>query len=165
MKNDSLIKSGIIEEANLLTSDIFTAFSQNALYMAMHTDLFVSQKYDETFTKNIKPETLLSLRLFQADEELLINRYDLMKPFTYRLRCDTNLCEDDFFDETQFLDIDARRSTNGLFYPTTGNKSYSLPLYHNENAIKIRNYIHYSDTGRAEIVDFRIVGFCKKEVE
>ncbi|MEG1931343.1 MAG: CRISPR-associated protein Csx19 [Anaerovorax sp.] len=164
MNSEYITDKGTIDESGFFTADVFHVLVDGENYMALHTDQFVAQKYDDHFKENVNPETLLSLRLFSKTKELFVNRNDLGKPFTYRLACDEAVPEENFLDEIQFLDIDGKRSKEGEYYPITGNKAYKLPLQNGENAIKIRNYIKYSETGRAEVVDFRIVGFCKKEV-
>ncbi len=107
---------------------------------------------------------LLELRAFDGTRELWLHRSALKVPFHFRVACDEGLDEADWFDEQQLLDDNGEAGP----FRASGGGVYSLPVEKREGqpalAVVLRHYIRYSEeTGRAELCDFRILGFREGE--
>lgn len=110
-------------------------------------------------------EKLLELRAYNENEELhgVRDTIGADAKFAWRIVSDerqgvAESCYDAHFDDTQYLDIDEKRSSSGS-YVTTGGGDYRLPSEDARDARKVvvRNYIIFDNDGMARIVDFRIV--------
>ncbi len=104
---------------------------------------------------------VLEIRIFNADKELKLSRSDIGRDFSQRKLPNSNLTDEESYDEIQYLDIDedkSKRCPDGMVY-TTGGGKYSLPLTNVKNAkIRIRYYWgKYEKTGQAKIEDWRLV--------
>ena len=114
-----------------------------------------------------KEEKILEIRIFNKDEEFKLVRTDISKDFVMRHRKDENLEERDYMDESQYLDIDTKKTgemaEKGGYVYATGGGRYYLPENKVENLkIKIRYYFdRYKNSGQARICDWRVVGFEK----
>lgn len=115
-----------------------------------------------------KENKILEIRIFNENEELKLIRTDISKDFALRYRKDENLSKDLYMDESQYLDIDTKKSgtvsENGGYVYATGGGKYYLPINEIEDSkIKIRYYFdRYEESGQARICDWRIVGFESK---
>lgn len=107
----------------------------------------------------------LDIRVFDESGEIHFVRGSIADDFIVRKIIDLpDIDETSYFDESQFLDIDTKRSdaTKGKAV-ATGGGIYPLPLENYDDAkIVIRNYVEYEkDTGRAYIKDWRCVRFVE----
>lgn len=138
----------------------------NGYAVMCYTDRFSVAKYP--FDSNAEKEwkknfhKLLDCRIFDKDSEVHMMRGDIGRAFTSRTITD-NEEKRDYYDDEQFLDIDAKRSEK-LFQSShrvraTGGGEYFLPLdsYKDAKAV-IRNYISYDDIRQAYISDWRLAG-------
>ena len=104
---------------------------------------------------------VLEIRIFNVDKELKLSRSDIGRDFTQRKLPNSDLTDEESYDEIQHLDIDedkSKKCPDGMVY-TTGGGKYSLPLTNVKNAkIRIRYYWgKYEKTGQAKIEDWRLV--------
>ena len=104
---------------------------------------------------------VLEIRIFNVDKELKLSRSDIGRDFTQRKLPNSDLTDEESYDEIQYLDIDedkSKKCPDGMVY-TTGGGKYSLPLTNVKNAkIRIRYYWgKYEKTGQAKIEDWRLV--------
>lgn len=111
---------------------------------------------------------LLEVRAFNEEWEYHAIRSSLDAPFVWR--CIYDDASDDGFsemtlDDFHYLDIDVKQSNPDICeYRTTGGGFYRLPVA-NAQRIHLRNYLEYDDDGLLHVIDFRIVGFSKEEVD
>jgi hypothetical protein len=112
-----------------------------------------------------KKTKILEIRIFNENEELKLVRTDISKEFVMRHKVDKNLDKDSYMDESQYLDIDTKKTgallENGGYVYATGGGKYYLPRNDIEGLkIKIRYYFDsYENSGQARIGDWRILGF------
>lgn len=112
-----------------------------------------------------KEDKILEIRIFNKNEELKLIRTDISKEFVMRHKSDKNLEESLYMDESQYLDIDTKKtgvvSEGGEYVYATGGGKYYLPRNDIEDLkIKIRYYFErYENSGQARIGDWRIVDF------
>lgn len=135
----------------------------------MCTDCFEVMEYPqeetEIFLAENWKERLLDVRIFDSKKEYRMFRGDVGKPFSETI-LDDRL--GDYFDDEQYLDIDAKRSAN-IFtenkkVKATGGGSYSLPLTDFENVkLIIRNYLGYDERGHAYVKAIRLIDFEKDD--
>ena len=127
-------------------------------------DMNGCSKNGEKHTLNGKEEKVLEIRIFNADQERKLFRGDIGRRFHEGVISDqeTGL---DFYDETQLLDIDEKRSES-LFQESgrvmsMGGGSYFLPLKSMKDArVRIRYYLDcYPESGQARICGWRLVQF------
>lgn len=112
-----------------------------------------------------EPEKLLEVRAFGEEGEYRAWRSCVDEEFQCReLRDDSLPTElDGWFDESQYLDIDAKRTSGTLAF-AIGAGSYHLPEAAIGNELlKIRYYYRYDGDGIARKADWRLVGFAQKE--
>ncbi len=110
---------------------------------------------------------VLEIRVFNADKELKLSRSDIGRDFTQRKLPNSDLTDEESYDEIQYLDIDedkSKRCPDGMVY-TTGGGKYSLPLKKIKNSkLKIRYYLSkYQESGQAVIKDWRIMELMEGE--
>lgn len=111
-----------------------------------------------------KEDKLLEVRIFNTEQEIKMFRTDILQDFQIR-HIDDRLDGRDYGEESQFLDIDTKKSK--LIFEekhevyTTGGGKYYLPLEKMEDAkILIRYYYDsYKDSGQARVCDWRLVDF------
>lgn len=124
---------------------------------------------------------LLELRVFDAERELWAHRSMLGEVFSWRIAADgvieDNLksCEQRAFfkdaknymlETCQLLDKDDKHlpegegEYGGKLLRSTGRGVYELPIG-GEDAVQLVSYIRYDDNGMANVVDYRLKGFCK----
>lgn len=122
-----------------------------------------------TANADIKEDKLLEIRCFDENGELHAVRSELGEPFSFRRIPDkeSKLCDEcDFFDESQYLDIDSAKTeekNDGSVY-ATGGGSYHLPDdAKGKSMLLVRYYYRFDDDGVANIYDWRLVGFTDKE--
>lgn len=150
----------------------FEAFISEAKYIegyiiASLTDEYIVDNWPMMQKSSLKGKEnkILEIRVFNKNEELKLIRTDISKDFMMRHKIDKNLSEDLYMDESQYLDIDTKRSVtvseDGGYVYSTGGGKYYLPWENIENVkIKIRYYFDkYENSGQARISDWRIVGF------
>lgn len=114
-------------------------------------------------------EKITEIRAFNNTREIWLHRECLGVDFCVREKDDSDIGEDDYFDETQLLDIDttvvAVEKDGKTTFTATGGGKYTLPAKADDNAVKIRNYLRFNEkTGRAEFDDFRILDFVKADI-
>ena len=111
-----------------------------------------------------KESKILEVRIFDKEQEIKLFRTDISKEF--KMRCmDDRLQNRDYTEESQFLDIDTKKSKQTFeerneVYATGGGKYY-LPLKTMEDAKVIIRYYYdsYKESGQARICDWRLVDF------
>lgn len=113
-------------------------------------------------------EKVTEIRAFDENREIWFHRDALGIDFYCREINDTDA--DAIFDETQLLDIDTVfeviEKDGKTTFTATGGGKYTLPVPADVNAVKVRNYLSFNKhTGRAEVCDFRILGFVKAAIE
>jgi len=103
----------------------------------------------------LNEDKLLEIRCFDKNGEYHAYRSFVTSDFTER-----EITQDDkydgWYDEPQYLDIDAQKS-NGLDIMATGGGKYHLPV--EAKKITVRFYYKFNEDGVAEKVDFRLVEF------
>lgn len=109
---------------------------------------------------------LLELRVYDGHKELKIWRPGLGDEFYGRVASETDM-ENCFFED-QYLNIDSFRDQGNGYYEITsvGGGRYTgpdtMPISHKDCMLTVCNYLDYhSESGQAEIVDWRIIGFKK----
>ena len=113
-------------------------------------------------------EKVTEIRAFDENKEIWLHRDSLGTDFYCREIDDGNLSEENYFDETQMLDIDSEFMVKDgkTTFISMGGGRYTLPVGPKENAVVIRNYLSYNEkTGRAETRDFRVLRFDMVEPE
>lgn len=129
---------------------------------------------DREITGGTLPEAIpdmgkvTEIRAFDKNKEIWLHRDSLGTDFYCRETDDRDLSKEDYFDETQLLDIASVFTVNDgkTTFTSTGGGRYTLPVGPKENAVVIRNYLSYNEkTGRAEARDFRVLGFTTAEAE
>lgn len=111
-----------------------------------------------------KEDKVLEIRIFNEEEERKLFRGDIGKHFHERRISDNDLKED-YYDESQLLDIDKKRSEESFLKTgrvrTMGGGSYYLPLQSMEDArVLVRYYLsRYENSGQARVCDWRLVKF------
>lgn len=123
----------------------------------------------------IAENKLLEIRVFNETKEVKAFRSDISKEFSIRLVDDAvaglqnGRDYSDYMDESQYLDIDTKRSAK--CFPeshevvTTGGGRYYLPADSmNDTKVIVRTYFdRYAETGQARVFDWRIVGFREEK--
>ena len=111
-----------------------------------------------------KEHKLLEARIFDTNQEIKLFRTSISKEFKLR-HIDDRVDKRDYEQESQFLDIDTKKSEKSFkksheVYATGGGKYY-LPLKKMQDAkVLIRYYYEcYEDSGQARVCDWRLVGF------
>lgn len=104
---------------------------------------------------------LLEVRVFSTEKELKIMRPSMDCDFSYRLIDDTEVPDEMYMDEVQYLDI---ANSSGTQYTAKGGGTYTLPA-EDLKMVRIRNYISYNSEGIAQMTDFRIVEFLGGETD
>ena len=160
----------ILKKGSCLSKEIISIIKdnmeQNYLYLAECTDLYTSGSSNLEAFLNEKADTLLELRVFSKEKELLFTRSMIGSKFQWRLTNDENLEETDYLDTTQYIDINPIFSTeeaDRIRLCTTVGGTYSLPIKADQNAVKIRAYITYNNNGMASVTDHRVCGFTRKQ--
>lgn len=151
MNPSYISESGVIaaETLNALAAEKISGGSM----ILMYTDRFrclPQQEIEDT-------AHLLEARIFTETAELKIMRPCAEGDFFYRLIDDRNVSPELYLEETQYLDVDDKRSS-GTQYTATGGGTYTLPV-ENARRLLIRNYISYDAEGIAQITDFRAVAY------
>lgn len=158
-------------------------FRDGLLYIACFTDRFESGIADKAAVSGISLESLLEIRIFNNEVELLARRSHINGDFYWRIASDrartqnfkhikANEPDNDlpekeemtYFIQYQQLDINREKSKGSKLISTVGGR-YSLPLNGNENAAKLMIYMVYDERGMAAAADFRICGFEERNVE
>lgn len=151
----------------LIASLIASEFegSADACFFEMHSDRRLGFRRLEDAGNDWNH--LLELRVFDGEKELKIWRPEIGAGFYARTAAAAapEVC----FMEEQYLDIGSfRPSCDGYIeIVSTGGGRYTIPDSvsidrHKDCKLTVCNYIDYrEDTGQAEIVDWRIVGFKK----
>ena len=105
---------------------------------------------------------LLELRLFNDAAELHLVRRTLKEDFFMRTVADGEGEDLLTLDETQFLDIDDKKSDPSMLsYKATAGGVYTLPVP--ADRILIRNYYGFDADNLAFVKDFRIVALKEGE--
>ena len=146
-------KTAPLDEARLLE---IRCFDESGEYFARRDGV------DGTFTareitndKSQKGETVFWEEAQEGQESYVLNKTIGTD--------DSEVCADGSFDEAQYLDIDTKRSGNGLTY-TTGGGMYHLPEdAANKALILVRTYYAFDDNGIARKFDWRLVKFTNEE--
>jgi len=134
-------------------------------FLAFHSDRFIAGKYIEKALEGIDWTSLLEIRLFSAEQEMLARRTMSGKNnlFQWRVASEAGLSSTDYVSRIQTLDIDSsytQRGDNGnLQLMTTGGGKYELPIEEGMDSIKIISYIDYDAEGMAYFYDNRYAGF------
>lgn len=144
--------------------DITRQMQGPVYYSAEQTDRYDVGAWGDDVPSRIQEENLLSLRVFNADREIRLSRTDIGQELLLR---DTQGKdgEREYYDEWQWLDVDAAQS-EGTHLVTTGGGSYAFPLAapyseHQHPAVQIRYYLaHQPQTGLTYISDWRCVTFA-----
>lgn len=160
-------------EDNKARKVTFEEFKDEAKYIegyivASLTDEYIVDRWPvmQKDTLEDKKDKILEIRIFNESEELKLVRTDISKEFAMRHKTDENLEEDLYMDESQYLDIDTKKtgevSEDGGYVYATGGGKYYLPRNDIKDLkIKIRYYFdRYENSGQARIGDWRIVGFA-----
>ena len=150
----------------------FEEFINEAKYIegyivAQLTDEYIVDCWPEMqkSTLDSKADKILEIRIFNENEELKLIRTDISKEFVMRYRTDEYLNKDLYMDESQYLDIDTKKTgktyENGGYVYATGGGKYYLPINRIDDLkVKIRYYFDkYESSGQARISDWRIVSF------
>ncbi len=124
------------------------------------TDSETAEKLDKDFASK-----LIDMRIFDEEKEYRIFRGDVSSKSFFFRKLDDSYSEINFDDE-QFVDIDAVRTTadciNSGKARAIGGGFYKMPLKNVQNSrldeikIYIRNYVDYDEYGQAYIKDWRI---------
>ena len=140
-------------------STITEAVAKYKYSLAIWTD-----KTDFIVDKNeaLKEEKLLEIRCFDESGEFRAYRSSIASNFKEREITDDEAYADFFIDESQYLDIDEKMSTESIKY-TTGGGTFTLPEGVNEKMMLVRTYYKYDDNGIARKYDWRLVGFTNDE--
>lgn len=143
--------------------------------LIMATDRLILASYPlsnehEEYMKKSFYDKVFEIRLFNANKECHLIRGDVRSNFKYRVKEDINLEDEAYYDDEQYLDIDAVKSEysyaeNRSVY-SIGGGNYHLPFdTYRDVKIKIRNYIAYEEySGQAYIEDWRLVTLFRGEV-
>lgn len=133
----------------------------------MLTDSFIVDRYplsseNEKLLEEALDQKLLDMRIFNENIEYRLFRTDAGKEFRISRLSDEGR---DFFDESQYLDVDDKRSEESFkrdgIVRATGGGYYRLPLESYRNAkVIIRNYVDYDEnSGQAYVKAWRLAGF------
>jgi len=139
--------------------------------MALFTDKIELTSWPDGRMKLAAAEDrLLEVRVFDRDREIKLFRSSIGSEFKKRLKDDREDTEKEYFDETQYLDIDMNRSKASFAVDktvyTTGGGKYTLPIEGDirDCKVRIRYYLsRYEDSGQARVSDWRVVGWCEDE--
>lgn len=107
-----------------------------------------------------EPDKLLELVAFDESGEVRFRRFCVGEDFFVRELLTESAAEDDaggYFDKTQFLDIDTKRS-NGCVKFAIGGGKYHLPVPDAEKLV-VRYYYRFDEDGMAYVYDKRLVRF------
>lgn len=148
------------------------------IVLAELSDCILLETWEKAKPVLVKEEIkILDVRVFNDRAEYRLFRGNIGEDFQIRVidaskegQGDYN----DFYDECQFLDIDAKESlgNNGSLMQqgvitATGGGTYRLPEMncdYNNLKIKIRYYFkQYKKTGQAKVFDWRIVGLGERK--
>ena len=165
MEKKWIKESGIcrIEEVE----GILNKFLSDGRYLMGCTDSYNTGYWSVSAFADIELASMLELRVFNSDREVLFFRSMLDEKIQWRVTDDTELEELDFFDSEQFIDINEEKSVYFAdekmmsLFTTVGGK-YMLPIDQGQNAVRIRKYISYDKNGMAHVEDQRVVSFMKK---
>lgn len=112
-------------------------------------------------------EKLLEVRVFDSSYEFRAYRSTVLADFKIREITDDSVYGDGFFDENQYLDIDAKASGvlgEVCVKQATGGGRFHLPENQVESTmLTVRYYYKYDSDGIAGVFDWRLVGFDDKE--
>jgi hypothetical protein len=153
-------------------------------YFALYTGAIQAGSYNPQsgFSPSLdgasnKLPLLLELRIYNETQELKVIRSQIGREFKYRLASESDLSKADYFEETQYLDIDSETTKeyrakgtkppldSKQFFMTGGGK-ISFPTGDRLKQIKIINYLSYDEeTGNLQIPDFRIKSLRRTEVD
>lgn len=173
-----------IEEQGTVSHDklkekLLESCNENHLYLAYFTDGFTSGNACRDEIEKLPTDTLLEIRIFCDEMELLARRSNLDEDFRWRLASDQARTanfkmqknteegkwlprkeEMTYLIQYQTLDIKERLQDNRILSMVGG--IYSLPLKENESTAKVMTYLSYDERGMAAAVDFRICGFTEE---
>ncbi len=151
MEFDKFIESIDIEEGN-------------GWILASLTDEYYVSSWSREALIEIDKEKLLEIRVFNEVVEHKLYRANIDNEFIARSIKDVDY--NDYYDEVQYLDIDATKGVKNGFVTTTGGGVYKYPIQGSnkiDNAkVRIRYYLgKYEETGQARIEDWRVVEFLE----
>lgn len=133
-----------------------TADMTDAFYTAELTDRYIVGEWPAC--ESLDATKILEIRVFNKHKEVKLFREDIGESLCIRERNDTG----DYYDECQYLDIDAKK-TEGTRFVTTGGGFYDVPVGIAEMQIpmiRIRYYLKQdARTGQTYIYDWRCVDF------
>lgn len=137
--------------------------SNEYLYLAMYTDRFDSGKY--CGSTEIAADSLLEIRIFDDNRELLFLRKSLSENFCWRyIVHDETIPSESYYLRYYLIDKNETESRQRLdngnlsILSTVGGR-YSLPVSETEKRIKVMTYVDYDDNGMAYAADNRVCGF------
>lgn len=142
-------------------------FMSDGRFLMGCTDSYNTGYWFEDAFKDIEMESMLELRVFNLDREILFFRSMLGEVVQWRVTDDSGLGKMDFFDVEQFIDINEEKSVYNedekmMYLITTVGGRYKLPIDKGQNAVKIRKYVTYDGNGMAHVEDQRVIEFIKK---
>ena len=103
---------------------------------------------------------LLEIRMFDEQGEFKALRGKIGSDFVWRYISDESIDKCYTYDETQFLDVDLKK-TSGTEYVSIGGGHYEMPAA-NYDRVEIRHYGTYDENGAFVLKDFRVVKLLKK---
>ena len=165
--------SGMENEGNL-PALVKQFLSGDRIFLAYSTDSFQAGYAKGEILDKLVSAKLLELRIFSEEQEISFRRSFIGELFQWRIASEKDVPESCYIVQYQTLDINRDRVEkegnprdqygNCILY-TTGGGKYSLPVETDVNSAKVIAYIDYDRNGMAKIVDYRLCGFLRRDVE